>query len=272
MSLQSLKHQGTVIGLEAVSGETALVAALNRLPSYLQKAQGVFKEQFDRTLRSVLDFAAGFANDTRRLRRLDYAAVREKKVQVPAGLSTDILTYVRVLDDVANQLQNIESGMIAPYLRWLNGKLAKPEELRSLTSSLDVVGYKPVAVDKLHKAIDACFQQKGRQEAMLPYGEVVRRSADWDEINKISADVRRALSPALHKGIQARMQELNVSLETLILRLTKSPDKYTPNAKVLQEIVNVSYAVAEAIELYGIVRYRYQEYEHSINTIASELN
>lgn len=269
--LHSLKHLGNVMSLEAVSGETALVSALSRLPSFLQKTHGVFREQFDRGMRTILEFAANFHSSTARLRRVDYAQVREKLVQAPPGLDTDLLTYANVLGGAAKALADLNTSMVVPYTAWLNANLSNPDSLRSLTGGIDVAGYKAIDVAGLEAAIAKCFVAKGREEAMLPYGKVIKRSQDWADIDRVCQDTRHVFTPAFHKEVQKNMDELSVTLETLILRLTKAPAKYTPNAKVLQEIVTVSYAVAEGIEFYGILRHRYQELEHSIDAIARDV-
>lgn len=271
-AMSQLKHQGNVISLEAVSGETALLSALNRLPSYLGKVQGIFADQLGRTMRTMLDFAASFTNSSRRLRRLDYARYRDTKVQVPQGLKTDMLSYVKVLGSATESVTKIDREVIEPLLAWLNSNLGRPEDLRSLTGGISVAGFKPINSEAVLKTIDACFSTDGRQEAMVPYGQAIKRSADWDEIDKVSADIRRAFSPALHKNIQAKMGDLQVTLDTLIMRLTKDPARYSPNAKVLKEIVDSAYQAAEAIELYGILRHRYQEFEHSVEQIGKDLD
>ena len=269
--LKSLKHLGTVMSLEAVSGETALVSALSRLPSFLQKTHGVFREQFDRGIRTILEFAANFHSSTARLRRVDYAQAREKLVQVPPGLDTDLLTYANVLGNAAKSLGDLNATMVQPYTAWLNTNLSNPDSLRSLTGGIEVAGYKAINIGALEEAVAKCFVTKGREEAMVPYGKAIKRSQDWNDIDRVCQDIRHVFTPAFHKEVQKNMDELSVTLETLILRLTKAPAKYTPNAKVLQEIVTVSYAVAEGIEFYGILRHRYQELEHSIDQIANDL-
>lgn len=272
MSMSQLKHQGNVISLEAASGDTALLSALSRLPSYLGKVQGVFRDQLDRTMRTMLDFAASFTNSSRRLRRLDYARYRDNKVQVPQGLKTDMLSYVKVLQSSAESVSKVDREVIEPLLAWLNSNLGRPEDLRSLTGGISVAGFKPINTEAVNKQMQACFNLDGRQEAMVPYGQAIKRSADWDEIDKVSADIRHMLSPALQKNTQAKMHDLQVTLDTLIMRLTKDPARYAPNAKVLKEIVDSAYQAAEAIELYGIVRHRYQEFEHSVEQIGKDLD
>jgi hypothetical protein len=271
MSLQKLKHQGTVISLEADSGDSALLSALARLPSYLTRAKDVFQSHFQNTVQSILHFTKVLDGRVAMLRKVDYATVREIKVQGPTGLKTDLLSYATVLRDAAQALATLPSGMLVPYLSWLNAQLARPERLRSLTGGVAISDYKPIATQSLLKSIDACFVERGREETFRPYGQLIKRSADWDQLNALHREITHLFSPALHREVSNQLNELGISLDTLLTRLTKEPERYTPGAKVLKDLTGTAFEVAEAVELYGMLRHRFMELEHSLDQIAVQI-
>lgn len=254
--------------MEAASGESALLSALGRLPTYLTKAKDVFQGQFTRTVQSVLHVAQNFTGLVYQLRRVDYATVRTLPVQAPPGLNTDLLSYLKVLLAGAQATSRLSEDVLGPYVSWLNSQLARPERLRSLTGGIAITEYSAIASEPLLKKISACFVDGGREEAVVPYGKLVKRSADWEEINKLREQISRLFSPAAHKAISNDINELSLSLDTLLTRLAKDPAKYSPGQTVLKDITATAYEVAEAVELYGILRHRFMEVEHSLEIIS----
>lgn len=271
MSLETLRHQRDVISLEAVSGEAAQLSALSRLPAFLTSAKAVFQNQLEQTVKTVYQFAMDFNSVAAKLRRMDHATVRSVQVQVPQGLKVDMITYGHALTAASDELKSVDSDMIKPFLTWLNKNLSSPGQLKSLSGTLSISGYKPLPIGKLKSAIEACFHDAGRAEAIVPYGQAVRRSADWTDLEKSQLTLTRDLGAGLQKSVLDSMAELEISLETLLLRLTKESEKYAPSKVVVQELINTAFDVAEAIEFYGTVRYRAQEYDHSLQQITQKI-
>ncbi len=271
MSLESLRLLGETISLEAVSGEAAELTALARLPAFLKSARHLYQSQLSKSISAILEFTAQFTSELPRLKRQDYSRIRTMQVQVPEGLKVDMLTYMKVLSDCAQNLKLIEAQMITPFYTWLNFLLSNPASLSSISSTLQIVEYRPLDIEGMRKAIDACFVTKGRLESMVPYGQVFKRQADWEQVDANRVNITRALTPALHKAVTKSMGELEITLDTLLVRLTKNADKYKPGPTVIREIAKVAYAVAEAIEFYGLLRYNVEAAEHSLDEISKAI-
>ena len=271
MSLDSLRHQRDVISLEAVSGETAQLSALAKLPAFLTSAKSAFQNQLDRSVKAVLDFASAFSSLASRLSRVDHGTVRAVTVQVPEGLKVDMLSYGQTLHAATANMKLIEQQMLTPFMNWLNRHLSSPGQLRTVGPTLQISHYKALDVSGMKAAIDKCFNTKGQAVSQIPYGQAVRRSGDWKELEKIQNDLNRDMSPGLHKQILNSTAELEVSIDTLVLRMSKEAAKYAPSTTVTQELVNTAFEVAEAIEFYATLRYRLQEFDHSLSQIGQHV-
>lgn len=264
MSLEKIKIDGMMISVEAVSGDSAFGKALNRLPNFLNGVKGALKEQFNTLFAQAGASGPAMNFNNRRtadIQQIDYSLLRQKPVQVPEGLKTDMLAYGTALAAACEKMPEMHAQMAEPLMRWINYNLSSPKSLQALSSTLGIQGYSAVALAKPQKAVADCFETRGQLQSTMLYGRALRRNADWHDIGDAAKRMHLSLSPGLHKSLVNTLKELEISFDTLHTRVTNDPEKYSMSQTALLDLVKHVVAVAEAYDMYAQLVYRVQEYD-----------
>ena len=255
------------MSLEAVSGDSALGKALARIPAFLGTVKTAIQEQFTTLFTNqpnglVVNFRGTATNP---LVNRDYSIMRKDPARVPEGLVVDLLTYGHRLEAAAGQFQLVLDQMAIPLMRWINYNLSSPKSLAAVSSSLAVQGYKAVDLNKVREGIDKCFQVRGQLQTSVPYGQALRRNADWLEIGEVFESIKKQMHPGLHKQMVNTLKELEIASDTLHTRVTTDPEKYQFSQTAMMDLVKHLVAVAEAYDFYAQMIYRVQEYDHCLD-------
>ena len=257
----NIRHAGAVISLEARAGLTAI--ATGRLPDFFASVKGTFNTYLAQPLKNMFS-ARGLSWFAREIAKASYPAMRGTEVYIPAGLKTDYLTYGKVLETATESMASLKHDVLQPFQKWLAQKLGNPSSLNSLTADAKIENYKSHATPKLEKSIQDCFNLHGKQEVVTAYENAVKRNADWAAISAVADKLNAAFSDAAHKEIVDQVNEITGMMDTLMRRIKEDPDTYKLSATSLTLLSNVSLALAQEIEFYGLLRHRMGEYSKAV--------
>ncbi len=269
--LDQLQYQRDVIALESISGAAALENAINRLPQFLSTVKTTFVNLLASPLETLFSRREKLRVSSK-LRTKPYLTLRDLEVQVPAGLATDYLTYAKVLLEAAHSAALLKNNVLQPFASWLGARLGDPSLLASLSANLEVKGFKLNPTDALHKKIFACLRTSGRQEVTAPYGQALRRNADWEELVKIMEEINGLLNNAYHREVVELTHHCIKMTDTLMQRMKEAPEQYRMSPEAVQALATTCYSVGRELEFYGLLRHRVGELSHALTETIKKID
>lgn len=265
MSELSLESQYETLTLEAMAGDSSLQQALTRLPEFFKAVKKKVADAIEHPIDALfptknLEWAAS------QLIAVPYPHMRTQQVPCVAGIKVDYLTYTERLADDAKLCRRFENEFLDPYVAYLSGKLNNPDGLRSMRpdDSLEHINLKELNVHNtaMNKLLDVHDEKMSK-----PYGKLIRRNADWPEVIAHSRVIHEAFTQSDHERFKGKFERANVLLGSLIQRLTADQDAYKVSAPVLKAIVDAAYAIATAVEYYGITYRRARALDFALDQL-----
>ena len=182
--------------------------------------EGFLKEKFP-GLATALDSVLSLLTNTRPVERqlgdfnrlsailtnTDFMTLGPLLVDVPEGLNTDYLTYLKVVERLYLHAEQAQSEVLTPLQRHLS---------QLISSNHHRYVYNPVLDKKIRKfnaereeirtALNKCFTDTGKTK--LHYDRAFRRNGDWAEIYSVVERLQKQtkLSPA---SVQKQVQEIS---------------------------------------------------------------
>lgn len=248
-STLSLHAQYRTISLETQAGEASLQKALTRLPSFLKAVTDSLVKSVTNPY-DVLFRAKDLSWAAERLAEMPYAQLRAEAFPAITDAKVDHLTYLKVLHENILLANEIEAKYIAPLVTFLSKKLGNPDSLRTASPDPLLEHIKLEPIKAATRAISHVLGDKA--EATRPYGQLIKRNADWQEILPLAKAVHDGFGKADHENFTGQFERCNELLGTLIGRLTASENHYAVSAVTLGRITDAAYIVATAVEFYGM--------------------
>jgi len=253
--LDQLRHQSAVISLEAASGDNAVLSAISRLPNFFTAAQTTFQKLLGANS-GIGPIMLGFWRSNN---PADYAQMRHMEIAIPPGLAVDYLTYVEQLEKIAKEAIHVRPHVIEPFAAWLGERLGNPASLSAITPNLSIPGLKLLTIDKYQKQLDKCFSANARAESVTTYAKVIQRNADWTKVNDLYNSIGGLFSENEHAAIVRSVNDMSELLGQLTVRVEQNRELYKLSAAALTSLSNTTYAVAQQLEFYGLLRFRHVE-------------
>lgn len=254
----TLRLKSEIISLEAESGDVAMQQALTRLPGLFDEAVTVFGKYIGNPLKALFE-KRDFSWTVAKLQNRNYSELRSQEIFVPAGLQSDLLTYVADLEKAAAYADRVKKDVLDPFNVWLGEKIASPDQMKSITARIAIKDFKPTDLKKITTELTNNFASAGKQESVKPYGLVVRNNGEWNRIAEHSDTINRFFTEEKHKLILKTKDELQDRLDILIHRLQENPEEFKMSPAALTALSTATYDTASALEFYALVRYKVQE-------------
>jgi len=261
VTFESLSHQRTVIGLEALNVSQTLNAFTGRLPEFLDGAK-----QF---IAGVLSPASPKPQlvDSRKLEHLmrdvDYVSAAPLRVFVPVGFNTTWLQYIELLAQAQKVLDDLQKGLLKPFETWIGTLLMRPDALRAVSFTPDLARYKAPDLDGLKQAFANSFDKSGKTEST--YGAVIKRHGDLPMVTRNLNDVNGKYASINRKELLKQVTDISVLLDKLITNIKEDPETYQVSGPVLKQLTDLTYFMAREVEFYSTVGYFLQAFTTSVD-------
>jgi hypothetical protein len=269
--LDELRRQSDTISLEAAAGADSLNTAKEKLAGFFSDVKGFLSKHLLEPVKNL--FADnGIGPFAKRMQKTTYAEIRPIAVVVPAGLSSDLVTYAQALVKSAEATKDLVNDVVGPFQSWVRSKLGNPSSLASLTSSLNISGLRPHKVEELEKLLQSCFHGgNGTQPVNVPYGQAIKRNQDWYALNDAISRISAAYNDKTHGEIVRQVQDLMEDINTLMTRLKEDPATYAVSGITVQLLSQTTHMVAREVEFYGLLRHRITEFQTSVQATREKL-
>jgi len=268
-SMEALQTQRDIIAVESFAGADSLRAAVARLPALFGSAQTFYAKFMGNP--GTFYFKTKDLRDTAdKLTHINYADIRNIDVLVPEGLATDLLAYVRVLNQSGDLADKLESEVLAPFETWLGTMLGAPENLRNLSQNLQIPGFRLHDTKAVEKKIQDSFTHSGRRESLVKYGKAFHRNQDIYDLVKELEKLERAFGLDGQKRIVKLTERITMMMGELVTMVHGNPDIASPAA--VKNLSDITFQLARELEHYGLLRYRITELSNSITETQKAIN
>lgn len=263
--LKDLQAASETISLEAQEPDTTpqatskLLSLMERAGEFLTKTIGATVGNFFQ----IKDLGWLAVNASRK----PYSDLRGIQLAAPQGFKGSLADYGEVLYKAAEASDVLLKDILNPFAVWLAGRLSDQESLRALTNTLKIPGFKDFKPEQWEKQLDHFFPKKTDPRTPI-YGDLIRRQGDWSELNSLVKKLNALYANGHYEAIQKKVPEISHLLETLAARIdtgSADPAQFQVSSIVVDQLAKVTYQVAQAVEFYGTLRYRTEEFFKTVD-------
>jgi hypothetical protein len=246
VTLESLSHQRTVIGLESAGLSQAMSAAVNKLPHFLEDVKKFITSRLN-------PFSSNITLvDSRKLearfRTIDYVSASNLGVFVPAGFNGNWLDYIQVLNKSQKVLDNLRDGLLKPFEVYVAQLLNSPEHLRDNSIMPQLARYKSPDFKGLDKEFSTFFNKTQSTEST--YGEVVKRHADLPLITRDLNEVNTRFASIDRTVLIKQVTSISDLLGMLINNIKESREEYVVSGTTMKALTDLTFFMAHEVEYY----------------------
>lgn len=238
------------------------------LPKFVSNLRTVFERRDDLT--TDLGKVPSYRLVRSKVEKTSYASLRETKVYVPAGLTVNYLTYMKVLDPAIEINELLLKDILNPFSRWLAEALTDPEKLKRVSAASSVRDFAPHDVDGSLEALGECFE-KGSNANHIPFKQVFARNTDVKEAFEKAENQTSRFIAIDRKVILRKVDEISDNLEVLIQRIEEEDPDYQIAPRVMDLLSQMSYTLAQEVEFYGSMAFQLTQLTTSLNDTAKIL-
>lgn len=247
-TLRSLALQSEVISIESLSRHLPNKPLLARLSGLANGVATFLSEKteglFNRPVQQQFNISGSPSNA---LKKTVYLDLKDVAMPCPEGLQVSYLEYAELLLECQKTTSYLLEDCLYPFSAFIGESLNYPDRL---SSTIRTSGVKLHNLDTLRKKINAAFDGVN---AELPYTKVIRRNAEWDDLEKALVRIVGTQKQTNDKLIAEKIQEIQANLELLISRMQDTNERYRPSAEVISELSRLAYGLAEQVTFYAIV-------------------
>lgn len=260
-TMEALQTQRDIIAVEAFAGSDSLKQSISRMVSLFGSAKTFYARFLGNT--GAFYFKTKELRDTAdKLTHVNYADIRNIDVLVPEGLDTDLLSYVRVLNQSGDLAEKLESEVLGPFEKWLATMLGAPENLRNLTQNLQIPDFRLHDTKVVEKKIQDCFIHSGRREGLVKYGKAFHRNQDLFELVKELEKLEKAFGLDGQKRIVQLTERITMMMGELVTMINGNPNLVSSAS--VKNLSDITFQLARELEHYGLLRYRITELSNAV--------
>jgi hypothetical protein len=250
--LKQLQLQCQTISLEALDGPMGLYNAIEKLPPFLADVKSFFQKA---VAEPNIEIPSTYSKLAKKIATARYTDLTMLRVYVPAGLTIPYLDYLESLTSAEETILKIPADVLNPFSFYLAQLLTNPGELSSQRPVSNVKGFHVPDVDALNKKIMKGVNGADKTSER-PYGQMVKRNADWGQIEKMLEDLNHHMVAEDRKGVVAKVEEITSLVDTLIARIQNKEEGYDVSGQTVGALAKVCYEVAQVLESYSVYVYQ----------------
>lgn len=264
-TLDDLRIEQEIASMESFLGLDAVERAARRLPGIVQGARNLLKTQRHQFKSDKPVFSPKPLRDLyRKIERHSYVNLQAVDVQVPEGLRSDLLTYVRALKPVGDVVRRLESDVLQPFETWLGQMVGDPQKLANLSNRIQVTGMQTLSFETSEKTIQNLFQTHGQRTHLVPYGQAFLRNLDLQIVSEELGELESLFGKDHQKVMFEHTTRIVNMMRDLTTILENRSQELRVSAATVRSLSDTVYHVARLLEQYGLFRYRLLELSHAM--------
>lgn len=189
-----------------------------------------------------------------KMAKANYNETRLLVTYTPEGLKVSYLDYLTVLSGCVDEIKNIKTAVIDPYLTFLSVLVSHPGALRlSDSKQFEYAHLEQVRAEHYEKISD-CFKT-GSTETKSTVGKMVARNADWNDVIRLAHKLKDDLDSINRNNLDTAVKQCRSYLDTLQHKLEQNKDEGV-SVEVAERLSAGAYQVASEVEFFAIVYFR----------------
>ncbi len=260
--LNELRQARDEISMEVIATDAAPTGIAAKLAGLLDQASDYLNKTVLQKLGDIFttkDLAWVALNINRRA----YSDMRGMAMVAPQGFKGTLVDYGAALIKAAEEVDDLEKQVLAPFAVWLSNALSDPASVRSLTNTLKIPGLQHLNYDAQQKRLDTFFPDKANLNQPI-YGDLFKRQGDWNDLNQQIKKLNTIYSNGKFEQVQKKIPDVSQLLGTLVQRLNEENSEFQFSSIQTDALSKVTYQIAEQIEFYGVLRHRVDEFVRTI--------
>lgn len=253
---------------EALALHRPLMPLINKFTDFLKKVSGSFKLDVD-----AEDTTAMAKRDpnvvklAQRLGTTSFVDITEQRVPVTPGLNVTWMEYLDAYRHPVEFCIGMYDNYLKPFEKFLSGAVTSPESMSAVGR---IISIKQADVKGMINSIS--LPVSGNQRVVVrKYGECTERNADTIEAMNLTASMSQGLSSSNLDLVTASVENIGKLMDQLAVQIPDSNLAYRFNPKSIKELSEVTYDVAEMVELYSAVYTRFASHKQAMDDTAKKL-
>lgn len=264
LTLEDIGTEALELSQEAMSFTADIDNVREKLPNFFKGVTSFVEEKLNslRQRESAIDrglFKSAKEAD-------EYMKLRNKKVPVPAGLSTTFLEHLGTLEENQQYADTLMSDVLIPTEKYLGRLLDKPDNMKSQIedSLISVIGQRDIDSAKANMHDDFSKDQAQSRK----YSDVIKRQGDWDTLYKRMDDLESRIDA--HDPIDTVDMVTTISeyLDVIIERLEEDPETYNMSGVTISTLTKLTYLIATEVEFMSVHTFMYKEFKTAVEETA----
>lgn len=193
-----------------------------------------------------------------------YTDTIQFRAEVPEGMNVTYLEYLEVLIPAQLRANQILTDVISPFSKFV-AKMISDEMFRNQTiHQIKEFHNLEGEYNKIVKGFAKCFG-KNDYRANAAFGEVVRRTGDWQTVFAQTGVLRQYYQEFPNKKLTAELNSLYEMLDKLIEQI--KVDGYAQVVKEVTQLLSLGmYSIAREVEMAALTTFRSKVFIEAINT------
>ncbi|ATA65411.1 hypothetical protein CPT_Moabite_160 [Serratia phage Moabite] len=253
---------------EALALHRPLMPLINKFSDFLKKVSSSFSMDIEPEATDVLATRdPNIAKLQQRLANVPYIDIIDQRVPVTPGLDVTWLEYLDAYRHPVEFSINMYDNYLKPFEKFLATAITSPEQMSAVGK---IITIKQADVQGMLKAI--AEPVSGNQRTVIrKYGDCAQRNADTIEAMNLTKAMGEGLSSSNMDLVNASVDNIGKMLDTLAVQIKDSNLPYRFNPKSIKELSEVTYDVAEMVELYAAVYTRFASHKQAMDDTAKKL-
>ena len=264
LSLEDIGNEALTLSQEAMSFTADIDNVRQKLPNFFKGVTNFVEDKLNalRQRESAVDrglfYKAKDAND--------YMKLRNKKVPVPAGLNTTYLKHLDTLERNQEFADTLMAEVLIPTEKFLGGLLDKPDNMKSQIESTLISEIARRDIEDAKSEMHDDFSKDQAQQR--PYGDVVKRQGDWDELYKRMDALEKRIENNDPINTVDMVTTISEYLDVIIERLEEDPETYNMSGVTISSLTKLTYLIATEVEFMSVHTFMYKELKTSVEEAA----
>lgn len=190
-------------------------------------------------------------NSDNATKTFNYLEIKDILVIVPVGFTGDYLGYFNMLLKQFEVMSNLVDDVIKPTHNLVLKYIGKPESMTTIDNAdIEKVKLHDAQIESFKKDMNKYFDSR-RNHQTLPISKLVRNANELQELFKtISMEIKGPMVDIkCHDAIFTSYQQLQKSLDLLMVRIEQNPDVYKLNKLNAERLARLINDVAVEIEV-----------------------
>lgn len=233
----------TNVGLEALAVHRAHLGAFRQLQELVHDTTNLISDRIQSLFpkKEHIDLS-NLGELTKDRKYLELAAVQ---LPIPEGMNCPWLDYLATLQTATDIAVRIYDEVLYPFELFIGQAINNPELVNTSTFRHSVNSHDLTGIKKQLAAV------RSGNRSQAPYSKVVRRNADWFEVQTTIDTLLKTQTKLPVELVQESVSRIDQSMTLLISKFADPNSQYRASPEVISQLAELCAMIAEEVSFYS---------------------